>query len=152
MWHIVPGGRWNSKAAVDMYEKALSKKLQQVWPGKRSWNVLEDNDPTGFRSNAAVRAKVAMKIQTFRIPPRNPDLSVLDYAIWPEINKRMRKQELHWPRTKRDNRAEYLARLRRTALRLPKQFIDASIGNMRRRCQRVSDAGGSYFEEGGKSS
>ena len=149
MWHCVPEGKWNSQSAVDMYKDSLAKKLQQVWPGKRAWNVLEDNDPTGFRSNAAVLAKEEVKIKTFRIPPRSPDLSVLDYAIWPEINKRMRKQELLWPRSKREDRKQYLARLRRTALRLPRTFIDASIGDMRRRCQRVSAAGGGYFEEGG---
>lgn len=150
MWHSVPGGKWNSKSAVDMYKNSLAKRLQQVWPGKRPWTVLEDNDPTGFRCNAALKAKADLQIRTFRIPPRSPDLSVLDYAIWPEINKRMRKQELRWPRAKREDRAQYLARLRRTALRLPRTFIDASIGDMRRRCQRVSAAEGGHFEEGGK--
>ena len=28
----------------------------------------------------------------FEIPKRSPDLSVMDYAIWPEVNRRMRLQ------------------------------------------------------------
>jgi hypothetical protein len=148
MWHQVPGGRWCGESAVDMYTH-LSKQLRKHWPGKRQWSVLEDNDPTGFRSNVAIAAKKKLKIEIFRIPTRSPDLSVMDYAVWKEINKRMRKQELKWAHHRKETREQYCDRLRTTARNLPKAFIDDSIGSMVVRCQRLFEAKGGYFEEGG---
>ena len=85
----------------------------------------------------------------FEIPNRSPQLNVLDYAIWARINQRMRKQELRWPVNKKETRQEYLARLRRTAKRLPPKFINKSIMNMKARCHRLFKAEGGQIEEGG---
>ena len=84
------------------------------------------------------------------IPKRSPQLNVCDYALWTEINKRMRRQERRWPAGKKETRAAYLKRLRLTALRLPKAFINKSISNMRVRCKRLLAARGRHFEEGGE--
>ena len=46
-----------------------------------SWTVLEDNDPTGFKSTAGKNAKRESKIKVFAIPKRSPDLNVCDYAL-----------------------------------------------------------------------
>ena len=54
------------------------------------------------------------------------------------------------PKSKRETRDQYGTRLRRTALRLPLSFIDSSIGDMWRRCQRLYAAKGHHFEEGGR--
>lgn len=151
MWHDVPKGQWSGQAAADMYTKGLKPALLRKWPVDQSYHeILEDNDPTGFKSKKGMAAKSDAKLRVFQIPKRSPDLSVMDYAVWPEINKRMRRQEKQWPSSKRESRAQYLARLRRTAMRLPASFIDRSIEDMRRRCQRLYAAGGGYFEEGGK--
>ena len=61
----------------------------------------------------------------------------------------MRAQERTW-KNKRESREAYLARLRRTALRLPASFINKSIEDMVRRCQKLYEAKGWYFEEGGR--
>jgi len=150
MWHTVAKSRWSGQAAADMYAKPLSKALAKQWPAKRSWTVLEDNDPTGFKSKKGVEAKEAAGIEVFEIPRRSPDLNVCDYALWKEINKRMRRQELKWPKGKRESRQAYVARLRRTALRLPRSFITKSIGNMVTRCKRLYEAKGGHFQEGGR--
>lgn len=150
MWHEVPGARWHGQAAADMYSGPLQKSLTKAWGKKRHFNVLEDNDPTGFKSGKGVRAKAEVHIKPFAIPKRSPDLSVCDYAIWKEINTRMRKQELTWRKSRRETRVDYIARLRHTALRLPRTFINKSIGDMKRRCQRLYAAGGGFFEEGGR--
>ena len=150
MWHQVAKSRWNGDTAATMYTKHLGKALKKQFPRKRKWTVLEDNDPTGFKSGAGVRAKAAAKIEVFEIPKRSPDLSLCDYALWTEINKRMRRHEAAWRSTRRETRDEYIARLRRTAMRLPRKFIESSIEDMPRRCQRLFDAQGGYFEEGGK--
>ena len=104
MWHEVEKSRWHGAAASHMYTSPLLHALQNTWPQKRRWDVLEDNDPKGFKSGAAVSAKAAVKIAPFSIPPRSPDLNPCDFALWKEITKRMRQQELKWKSTRRDTR------------------------------------------------
>ena len=70
MWHAVPDGRWNGGAAADMYTTDL--KDTNAWEGNRHFNVLEDNDPTGFKSGKGLRAKVKAGIKAFVIPKRSP--------------------------------------------------------------------------------
>ena len=96
-------------------------------------------------------AKRQCKIKVFAIPERSPDLNVCDYALWKQMNIRMRRQEKNWPRTKKESRAQYIERLKRIAMRLPKSFIDNSIADMQRRCQRLYASQGGHFEEGGRS-
>jgi hypothetical protein len=76
--------------------------LKKTWPGKRKWTVLEDNDPTGFKSNKGEEAKDNAGINVFKIPKRSLDRSVWDCAVWRGINKRMRKQEKPWPENRRE--------------------------------------------------
>ena len=147
MWHYVPDGRWNGGAAVDMYTTHLKNALTNAWGGKRSFDVLEDNDPIGFKSGKGIRAKSAVGIMAFVIPKRSPELRVCDYAIWKEVNTRMRRQGLKRPKAKRESRNACLGLLRRTAFRLSADFINKSIGEMKRRCQRLYDAKGGFFEE-----
>ena len=76
----------------------------------------------------------------------------MDYAIWKKVTRTMRAQEKRFPKKKKkETRAEFIARLRRTAQNLPKTFIDKAIGNMKERCERLLAAEGHHFEEGGKS-
>ena len=124
--------------------------MQASWPLLDKWSVLEDNDPAGFKSSKGKAAKDSCSTVPFVISPRSPDLSVCDYALWKEVNKRMRRQEKAWAATKKETRAGYMARLRRTAMRLPETFIRKSIGDMSRRCRRLYAAKGRHIEEGGK--
>ena len=57
-------------------------------------------------------------IKTFENPKRPPSLNECDYALWTGVNKRMRAQDKRMPSNKRESRAEFLKRLKRTALRL----------------------------------
>lgn len=131
-----------------MYEGALKPALEKAWPRKRAHVVLEDNDPTGFQSSKGKAAKTAATVTTLNIPKRSPDLNPMDYSVWSEINRRLRKQEAKFPRNKRETRAEYLSRLRRTARNLPSSFIKKAVGDMSRRCQLLLAAKGRYFQEG----
>jgi transposase len=150
MWHNVIGGRWSGQAAADMYSGPLHNALAKNYRTMSRFTVLEDNDPTGFKSKKGIKAKTDSKIDILVLPKRSPDLNVLDYSIWKEVNRRLRRQERAWPRRKRESRADYVSRLRRTAVRLPRAFLAKSIGDMRRRCQRLLEAKGGFFEEGGK--
>ena len=68
--------------------------------------------------------------------------------MWAEVNRRMRKQEANWESARRETRKAYLARLRRTAMRLPADFVNKSIGDMRKRCLRLRVAVGKRCREG----
>ena len=79
------------------------------------------------------------------------DLNVMDYFIWAEIEKRMRAQERMMKSGKCETRAEFEKRLDATAKGLPAALINKAIGNMHIRCQRLYEAEGGLFEEGGRS-
>ena len=92
---------------------------------------------------------VVSGISVFRIPPHSPDLNVCDYALWRQVSRKMRAKEAKWPRGKKETRAAYILRLRRTAKCLSTKFVKAAIGNMKERCARLYKAKGCLFEEGG---
>ena len=57
----------------------------QTWANNSLGNanslVLEDNDPTGYKSQKGKDAKPAAGISILEFPMRSPDLSVCDHAI-----------------------------------------------------------------------
>lgn len=61
----------------------------------------------------------------------------------------MRQQEESWQK-KKETRAEYLSRLRRTAHSLPTGVVQNMVPDMKGRCQRLHDAKGGNIEEGVK--
>ena len=150
LWEYMDSQRWCGAVAAGMYEGPILSALRAAFPGRRQWRVLEDNDPAGFKSSRGVAAKRKVGIVPFEIPRRSPGLNICDYALWSEINRRMRRQERRWPARRRETRSRYLQRLRQTAMRLPARFIASSIEDMRRRCQRLLVAKGNNFEEGGR--
>jgi len=149
MWHEIRG-RWSAEAAVKMYSGPLLRCMQEAYPAhKRAWRVMEDNDPTGYKASKAVAAKKDARITPLSLPRRSPDLNPLDYSVWAEINRRMRKQESSWAASKKETRAAYLRRLRRTAMNLPSTFINKALGNLQHRCAKLLEARGGHFAEGG---
>ncbi len=124
--------------------------MKKRYPGRKSFGLLEDNDPTGNQSTKGRDAKAAAKIALFQIPKHSPDLNALDYAIWAEVERRMRLQECKWKTDKTETRAQFGARLDRTAKSLPSEYINKSIKNLKRRCELLYEAKGGLFEEGGR--
>ena len=152
MWHVVDG-QWNGRAAERMYKGPLRRALLKAHPNARGpFRVLEDNDPTGYKSGLGGSAKAEAGIQAFNMPKRSPDLNPLDFSFWKQVNKRMRAQERSWPKSKQETRAQYIARLRRTAMSMPSEYVTKIIGALRRRCQLVVDYKGGHFPEGGLAS
>ena len=150
MWEYLPDV-WGGDAAAAAYAGPVKRALAAEFPGRRTFTVLEDNDPAGFKSGLGLIAKRAAGIKAFEIPKRSPALNVCDYFLWSAVNKRMREQEKTFTDDRRETRATFLKRLRRTALNLPSSVVAASVGDMKRRCERLLAAGGGHFEEGGKS-
>ena len=73
-----------------------------------------------------------------------------DFALWKAVNRRMRKAERKFPRSKFESRQKYISRLQRTARNLPRSFINKVVGDMARRCKRLYARKGGLFEEGGR--
>ena len=177
VWHA-HDSKWSGDAAAALYRGPVIRALRKAYPKKRKRCLLEDNDPTGYRSRKGLEAKAEacpwrgallhvcslrrpsldlllpvcpgqVGISVFAIPPRSPDLSVMDYSIWSAVLRHMREEEATFPKGFKESRDAFLARLQKTAKSLPKCFILKSIGDMRRRCERLFEAKGGLFEEGG---
>ena len=149
LWHDY-GSRWNGTVAAKVYGGPLSAALRAANPRRRRYVVLEDNDPTGFKSNLGEAAKRRARIEAFCIPKRSPDLNVLDFAVWKPVNRKMREQERRMAKSTRESRAAYTKRLHKAArVVLKPDFVKKSIMAMRRRCRLVFQAKGGHFNEGG---
>ena len=145
-WHYVDG-RWNAAQAEIMYRK-LHKALTKAYPShKGPFTIIEDNDPTGYKSRRGMETKKKLKIHTDNLPPRSPDLNVLDYSLWHQINVAMRTQERAFSKSKHETTEEFKARLRRVALSLSETKVEKAVGSMVRRCAVISAAAGELFTE-----
>ena len=149
VWHVIDD-RWSGEVAASVVNTVMKPALKKKNPSAKSYLILEDNDPTGNRAKACMKAKRKANIRLFYIPKRSPDLNVLDYAIWSHVNLLMRRQERAWPKDKRETRDEFIKRLGSTARNLPRKFINDSIADMQSRCEKLYKAKGGLFEEGGK--
>ena len=126
----------------------LQKVLKKAYPNHHGrYVVLKDNDPTGYKCAKGMAAKTACNLKTDDLPKRSPDLNVLDYCLWHEINKRMREQERTFPKSKKESMVEFKNRLRKTALGLPTSVVTKAVGDMKRRCQIISQNKGQLFTE-----
>ena len=149
VWKYIEGP-WGGSAADEAYRGVIAKALKAEYPGRRSFTLLEDNDPSGFKSSKGRAAKKDEGIKVFEIPKRSPCLNICDYFLWSAVSRRMREQEKAFPSSKRETRAAFLKRLRRAALAIPSATVDAAVGDLKRRCLRLQQAGGGNIEEGGK--
>ena len=140
-------GTWTADVACDMYKNSLAPALRKTFPSKRRFLLLEDNDTTGFKSNAAKDTKAKEKIDIPPFPKRSPDLNPLDYSFWTTVNVRMRKQEKRLGTDFKETRDAFVERLRRTIMRIPPKVLDPMIRSMKRRCKALKDAKGRDFEE-----
>ena len=136
LWEDI-AGRWCAQRAADMYAGPVKKVLQRHRPGKRSWLIMEDNDPSGFKSGRGKAAKEENKMKTIDQPPYSPDLNPLDFCIWAEIEKRALSQ-----RAPRETAAAYRARLRTIAFGMPRSLVRKAVLAIKTRAQAIFDAGG----------
>jgi len=105
---------------------------------KRSFSILEDNDRAGYKSRKAITAKEEVRIVPIDYPTYSPDLNVLDYFLWSEVERRMAKSRV----TKIETAEEYKKRLRRTAMAIPRAVIQRAIRGMKKRAAAVVKAAG----------
>ena len=139
LWHYLPKKRrLNAKMAVEVYEGLVKKVLARCC-GRRTkkYLILEDNDPAGYKSNAALKRKRELGIEAIEFPPYSPDLNPLDFSLWHEIEERMLQRA-----PKKETVGEYKKRLRRTALALPGRVVLKAVADIRVRAAMIVEAEG----------
>ena len=136
LWEEV-NGRWSADVASKMYAGPVKKALQRHRPGKRSWLIMEDNDPTGYKSNKAKKTKKMSAISTLDQPVYSPDLNPLDFSLWSAIWTKVLANA-----PKNETQAQFKARLRRTALRLPASFVGKAVMSIKKRAEAIVNAEG----------
>lgn len=149
VWQTIEGA-WSGNQAAELYTTVVKPALVKQHPAKKRFTILEDNDPTGNTSKRGIEAKQGAKLHVLGIPKRSPDLNVLDFAVWNEVERHMRLQEKNWASTKRETKAQFAQRLDRVAKNLSVEFINKSISDLKSRCERLYNAKGGLFEEGGR--
>ena len=124
---------WNGKAAADLYRGPIKRTLRTHRGVKSKYLILEDNDPSGYKSRKAVDMKQALNIHCVQWPKYSPDLHPLDFSLWSEIERRVLRNKP----TGGESVTAYRKRLRMTALRLPKTIVTAAVASMRARIKQV---------------
>ena len=139
LWEEVKG-RWNSSKAAEMYAGPIKKVLQRLRPQKRSWLIMEDNDPAGYKSGKGKGAKRANKMRTLDQPPYSPDLNPLDFSLWHAIHEKVLANA-----DGKETVSAYKARLRRTALRMPRKIVGKAVLAIRKRANAIFEAKGGHI-------
>ena len=132
IWHYLPS-RWCGEVAADLYRTVVHPNLRKYRGVKRTYHILEDNDPTGYKSNAAKRAKVELGISPIEFPAYSPDLNPLDFSLWTEVEARMKSGRAPAHETKE----QYLVRLRRTAKSIPEAVIRKMLSDIKPRAESI---------------
>ena len=68
-------------------------------------------------------------------------------AVWAEISRRLRQQERNFPRNKKESKADFIERLRKTAMGLPTSVVRKAVDSMERRCKQIQEAKGGLIDE-----
>lgn len=137
VWQYLPD-RWCGDAAADLYKGPIITALKKYRGEKASYTIVEDNDPTGYKSNLAKEVKRGLSIKSIDFPRYSPDLNPLDYFLWNEVGHQMAQQSA----PPRESVEAYKARLRKTALAIHPSVVSAAVAQMKSRAAEVVEAGG----------
>jgi hypothetical protein len=128
-----------------MYSGAIKQLLLKARPltsSRKRWHIVEDGDPAGFKSAAAMAAKKAARMETIDLPPYSPDLQPLDFSLWTQVEQKARAAIGN----KVVSSAEYRRVLRRSALRLSPQIVARAVSAMRPRILAICAAKGGHIQ------
>lgn len=137
LWEYL-GKRWTGQAASDLYRGPILKAMQKARGEKDKYLICEDNDRTGYNSKLGLAAKKDIGARTVPMPKYSPDLNPLDFYVWSEVGRRMAKAKVKQP----ESAKAYKARLRRTALNLPRDAVGRAVLCMKKRMAAVFEAKG----------
>lgn len=131
--------RWDADAAEKLYRGPIAKVLRRVAADKAQPTILEDNDPTGYKSNKAKRAKKQLGIRVVSLPPYSPDLNPCDFFLWNSIESRMQKCD---PKSAGETVEQYKKRLRKIALATPPRVLGKAVASIKKRAHAIYNADG----------
>lgn len=137
LWTYLPK-KWNGEEAATLVKGPIIQALRKTCGEKRSFRMIEDNDPVGYKSKKAKMAKKDLKINTVDLPRYSPDLNPLDFFLWAEVERRLALQNPKQP----ESMAAFKARMRRVALNIPSAVIRKAVASMKKRAQAIYDAKG----------
>ena len=132
VWHYLPD-RWCGAEAVALYQDVLKPALDRYRGPKRSYTILEDNDPVGYKCNQSRKKKQALGIKPIEFPTYSPDMNPCDFSLWREVENRMEKRRA----PKNETAEEFKARLRQIALGIPERVIRKMLGDMKPRIENI---------------
>jgi hypothetical protein len=138
IWHYLPSKKWNGAAAASLYRGPIIKALRRFRGHKRVYSIIEDNDPSGYKSSKGKEAKRKMNIVPLDWPRYSPDIMPMDYSIWKLVADRMAK---HRP-PQNETIGQYKARLRRTAMNLPAKLVKKVVAAIPKRAAAIVREGG----------
>ena len=75
-----------------MYRGPLLKALRRHRGIKARYTILEDNDPSGFKSGKGLAAKREVGIHVNPFPKYSHDLNPLDFHVWHAVEKQVIKK------------------------------------------------------------
>lgn len=122
LWKYIEG-KWNGKAAENIYRHDIAKIFQRRVPHKAAPVIVEDNDPTGYKSSLAVAAKKELGFKVLALPRYSPDLNPLDFFLWNNIEQRM---AMNAPSGK-ESVEQYKRRLRKVAMSTSRILIRKTL-------------------------
>lgn len=131
--------KWNGAAAANLYEKDIQRVLRRLCPPGRKPVIVEDNDPVGYKSSKARIVKKKLGFKIVSLPRYSPDLNPLDFFLWNDIGRRMRKCD---PKAKKESVEDYKVRLRKVAMSTSRVLIRNALATMHKRIAAVYKAEG----------
>ena len=118
--------------------------MKRYRPNKTTWRIVEDNDPSGFKSNKAIAMKKKLGMVAVEWPKYSPDLMPLDFSLWSKIEERARTSIGQ----RSVSAQKYKSVLREAALGLPAAEVSKVIASMRKRIQLCWEHGGGNVPRG----
>ena len=141
-WHLLPLARWITGVDHGRGWGSCGSVRVSGWVraggSRRKYTLVEDGDRKGNQSNKGVAAKTAAKISPLVLPPRTPSLMPLDYSIWQAVEQRLVDAMPDGTETKED----FLVRLRRCAVTLPKKHVAAAVKRMKANLKALVESKG----------
>ena len=104
---------------------------------------MEDNDPAGYKSSKARKAKKELGYKIVSLPPSSPDLNPLDFFLWNDVERHMAKCA---PKKRKESVDEFKVRLRKVAMSTSRVLLAKTMGSIRKRVAAIYKAEGHHIK------
>lgn len=125
-------GKLNGESFARMIRKSFPAALKKAT--NKGKLILQDGCPVQ-NSAAAKRAFKRIRAEIYPIPPRSPDINVIE-NFFKMMEARLREDALEQKITK-ETYEEFCERVKNTILNMPRDYIDKTIESLSKRMQEV---------------